>query len=65
MPGMNGAEVAREASARRPDLPIVFVTGYADVDALAHAGEAGVIQKPFEDHELAGKLRAVLEGANA
>ena len=65
MPGMNGAEVAREAVTRRPSLPIVFVTGYADVEALAHAGEAGVIQKPFEDHELASKLRAVLEGAGA
>ncbi|MES2722012.1 MAG: response regulator [Pseudomonadota bacterium] len=65
MPGMNGAEVAREAVTRRPSLPIVFVTGYADVEALAHAGEAGVIQKPFEDHELASKLRAVLEGAPA
>ncbi|MDO9249384.1 MAG: response regulator [Phenylobacterium sp.] len=65
MPGMNGAEVAREAITRRPHLPIVFVTGYADVEALAHAGEAGVIQKPFEDHELASKLRAVLEGLSA
>ncbi len=65
MPGMNGAEVAREATSRRPHLPIVFVTGYADVEALAHAGEAGVIQKPFEDHELASKLRALLEGASA
>ena len=60
MPGMNGAEVAREAITRRPHLPIVFVTGYADVEALAHAGEAGVIQKPFDPHELASKLRAVL-----
>ena len=65
MPGMNGAEVAREATSRRPHLPIVFVTGYADVEALAHAGEAGVIQKPFEDHELTSKLRALLEGASA
>ncbi|MDP3102913.1 MAG: response regulator [Phenylobacterium sp.] len=65
MPGMNGAEVAREAITRRPHLPIVFVTGYADVEALAHAGDAGVIQKPFEDHELASKLRAVLEGLSA
>ncbi|CAN5877697.1 response regulator [soil metagenome] len=63
MPGMNGAEVAREATTRRPQLPIIFVTGYADVEALAHAGEAGVIQKPFEDHELASKLRAVLGSA--
>ena len=34
MPGMNGAEVAREVRARRPGLPILFVTGYADAEAL-------------------------------
>lgn len=56
---------AVSGNARRPHLPIVFVTGYADVGALAHAGDAGVIQKPFEDHELASKLRAVLESLSA
>ena len=34
MPGMNGAEVAREVQARRPGLPIVFLTGYADIETL-------------------------------
>jgi signal transduction histidine kinase len=61
MPGMNGAEVAREAHARRPDLPIIFVTGYADAEALAHADERAVILKPFDDHDLASKLGAVLQ----
>jgi signal transduction histidine kinase len=60
MPGMNGAEVAREARARRPDLPILFVTGYADTEALAYADECGIIQKPFDDHELATKVGSVL-----
>jgi signal transduction histidine kinase len=60
MPGMNGAEVAREARVRRPDLPIIFVTGYADTEALAQAGECGIIQKPFRDYELASKIGAVL-----
>jgi CheY-like chemotaxis protein len=60
MPGMNGAEVAREIRARRPDLPILFVTGYADAEALAYAEEDGVLQKPFDDHELAAKIGAVL-----
>ncbi|WP_309646370.1 response regulator [Phenylobacterium sp.] len=60
MPGMNGGEVAREARVRRPDLPILFVTGYADTDALAHADQGAIIQKPFDDHELATKVGAVL-----
>jgi CheY-like chemotaxis protein len=60
MPGMNGAEVAREVHARRPDLPILFVTGYADTEALAEAGDDGILRKPFAERDLAAKLRSVL-----
>ena len=61
MPGMNGAEVAREVRARRPDLPILFVTGYADQSALAAIGEDRIVQKPFRSGELAGKVRRLLQ----
>jgi len=49
MPGMNGADVAREARARVPGLPIVFVTGYAESEQLEAAlGRDGpVLRKPF------------------
>ena len=60
MPGMNGAEVAREVQARRPGLPVVFVTGYADTESLAGAGGSGIVRKPFVQSDLAAKLRAVL-----
>jgi CheY-like chemotaxis protein len=60
MPGMNGAEVAREARARRPHLPILFVTGYADTTALPSSDQEGVLRKPFREEELAAKLRRVL-----
>jgi signal transduction histidine kinase/CheY-like chemotaxis protein len=60
MPGMNGAEVAREVRARRPDLPILFVTGYADTEALAAAGDDGILRKPFVERDLAAKLRTAL-----
>jgi signal transduction histidine kinase len=69
MPGMNGAEVAREARKRLPGLPVLFVTGYADTAALMEAGEAGedrIVQKPFRDGELARKIKAVLaDGAGS
>jgi CheY-like chemotaxis protein len=61
MPGMNGAEVARELRARRPDVPILFATGYADTAALAVLGEDELIQKPFVESEVATKLAARLE----
>ena len=60
MPGMNGAEVAREARARRPGVPILFVTGYADTAALDLAGEDAIVRKPYVERELAAKLRMAL-----
>ncbi len=65
MPGMNGAEVARAAQARRPGLPVLFVTGYADAAALADVGEAAIVQKPFRDGELPRKLETALAGSTA
>ena len=61
MPGMNGAELAREARNRRPNVPILFVTGYADTAALDQAGEDGILRKPYVERELAEKLRAALK----
>jgi CheY-like chemotaxis protein len=60
MPGMNGADVARQALARRPGLPLLFVTGFADRRALAGISEAHIISKPFVDEELARKVRLAL-----
>jgi signal transduction histidine kinase len=60
MPGMNGAELAREARARRPKLPIVFLTGYADAQALPQLGREEILCKPFNLNELASKVSAAL-----
>ncbi len=60
MPGMNGAEVAKAAQTRRPGLPVLFITGYADLTALRDAGEERILQKPFYADELAAKLGGLL-----
>jgi signal transduction histidine kinase/ActR/RegA family two-component response regulator len=60
MPGMNGAELARLAQAKRPTLPVLFVTGFADRTALAGVSEARIVSKPFVDDELAHKVRLAL-----
>jgi FixJ family two-component response regulator len=60
MPGMNGAELAREARAKRPNIPVVFVTGYADLSALSDVSRECIVQKPLHDEELDAKLRAAL-----
>ncbi len=55
MPGMNGAEVARAARERRPDVPIIFVTGYAESEQLEAAlgADVQVLRKPFSLTQLA------------
>jgi CheY-like chemotaxis protein len=63
MPGMNGAEFARRALEQRPALPIVFVTGYADLSALAHVPEENVIQKPYAAGVIADRLRMLIDPA--
>jgi CheY-like chemotaxis protein len=63
MPGMNGAAVAEQARSKRPDLPVLFVTGYADFSQLAPVGEDMVIPKPFRGDELARKVQAALGDA--
>ncbi len=64
MPDVNGARLAEEARRRRPDLKVLFTTGYTR-NAVVHNGvlDAGVelISKPFTIEELAAKVREVLD----
>jgi signal transduction histidine kinase/CheY-like chemotaxis protein len=60
MPGMNGAEVAKKAQQRRPGLPIVFVSGYADTKALDGIAGAVVLRKPFDLDGLDRAVRSVM-----
>ncbi|MFC3078342.1 response regulator [Phenylobacterium terrae] len=65
MPGMNGAEVARAVAARRPGLPVLFVTGYADLSSLSEVDEARILPKPFDAEELARRLSSALAATPA
>ncbi|MGL4397466.1 MAG: CHASE3 domain-containing protein [Hyphomicrobium sp.] len=64
MPETNGRKLAEEAWKRRPDLRVLFTTGFTR-NAVVHNGvlDAGVqlLQKPFTMNELALKIRAVLD----
>jgi CheY-like chemotaxis protein len=60
MPGLNGADTAVLVRAQRPDLPIVFITGRADLPVLQSVGNSSVLQKPFVASDLFAKLRSVL-----
>ncbi|MFL6798435.1 MAG: response regulator [Xanthobacteraceae bacterium] len=63
MPGMNGAELARSVRLKRPGLPILFITGFADRSALSGISEADIIGKPFQHDEFAAKVRDALTAA--
>ncbi|GGD43756.1 PAS domain S-box protein [Aureimonas glaciei] len=64
MPEVDGRRLADEALKRRPDLKVVFTTGYTR-NAVVHNGvlDAGVdlLTKPFTLEELLDKVRSVLE----
>ncbi len=63
LPGMTGRELAETARAHRPDLPILFITGYAE-NAAIRSGFLGanmsMITKPFSLDELAAKVRQMI-----
>ena len=63
MPGLSGRELARELSRDRPELPVLFMSGYSDV-AMTDQGiiddGSEYIQKPFTPEELAQRVRELL-----
>jgi PAS domain S-box-containing protein len=68
MPGMSGRQVAQLARERRPNLKVLYMSGYTG-DAIAHHGvlDCGVefLQKPFSSETLLGKVREVLDAGNS
>ncbi len=64
MPEMSGRQVYEQIALFRPNLRVLFMSGYTD-DIIAQHGvlEAGMhfLQKPFTTGELLAKLRAALE----
>jgi PAS domain S-box-containing protein len=65
MPGMSGPEMVQELRHHRPDLQVLFTSGYTDGTALRHGmdeAEEAFLQKPFTRGALARLLREVLDG---
>jgi PAS domain S-box-containing protein len=66
MPGLTGTGLARELRRRRPDLPIVLLSGYSGPiltqDALA-AGVSELLTKPLQSRDVATTLARVLHRA--
>jgi PAS domain S-box-containing protein len=64
MPGMNGRELAQRISEIRPNVKVLYMSGYTE-NVIGHDGtlEAGVrlLQKPFNLRDLKSKVREVLD----
>jgi CheY-like chemotaxis protein len=64
MPGMNGRELAQRISEIRPNVKVLFMSGYTE-NVIGHNGilDAGVrlLQKPFNLRDLRSKVREVLD----
>jgi CheY-like chemotaxis protein len=65
LPHINGCKLAEIARASRPDLKVLFVTGYAE-DASFRAGildsRMDLLTKPFALDALGAKVRAMIDG---
>jgi CheY-like chemotaxis protein len=60
MPGMTGLELARALRSSQPDLPVVIVSGYAEMEGVAPGFPR--LTKPFRSADLAACLAAVADG---
>lgn len=58
MPGMSGAALAREACRIKPELPVLIVSGYAEVEGVAP--DLPRLTKPFRNAELASMIATLM-----
>jgi FixJ family two-component response regulator len=66
MPHMGGARLAGELAAERPDMKVLFVSGYAETTVQRHGAvdvTTRFLQKPFSLKTLAQKVREILDTA--
>jgi two-component SAPR family response regulator len=65
MPEINGKRLADQAREARPDLKVLYTTGYTR-NAVVHNGvvdaDVSLVAKPFTVEQLARKVRQILDG---
>lgn len=68
MPGLSGIDLLKRVAESRPALPVIVVTGHADVPlavAAMRLGAADFLEKPFDDEALLATVRAALTRSRA
>ena len=64
LPGRSGLELQRDLAAENIHIPIIFITGHADIPMTVRAMKDGAIEfftKPFRDQELLDAIQVGLE----
>lgn len=68
LPDLNGLELQKRLAVERADVPIIFVTGYADIQKTVQAMKAGALEfltKPWSDGVLINAIREGLSRSRA
>jgi FixJ family two-component response regulator len=66
MPDLNGLDLQTSIAIDRPQMPIIFITGYGDIPRTVRAMKAGAVEfltKPFDDEILLTAIAAALESS--
>src|SRR5262249_1381689 len=64
MPGLSGLDLQKTLASRKIDIPVVFITGHADVHMSVGAMKAGAmdfIEKPFKEQVLLDAIFSAIE----
>jgi FixJ family two-component response regulator len=64
LPGLSGLDLQRELADRHLQIPIVFITGHADVPMTVQAMKGGAVEfltKPFRDQDLLDAVQTALD----
>jgi RNA polymerase sigma factor (sigma-70 family) len=64
LPGLGGLDFQAELAAASAGIPIIFITGYADIPMTVKAMKAGAVEfltKPFRDQDLLDAVRVALD----
>ncbi len=68
LPDLNGLDLQKRVAAERPDMPVIFITGYGDVPTSVQAMKKGAVEfltKPFSDDVLLDAIRDAIERSRA
>jgi FixJ family two-component response regulator len=62
MPGIDGFELQRLMNQRRPDLPVILITGRHEIAELPQAKHDRFFRKPFDGQKLLAAIGGALTG---